>query len=235
MSVHEWLVLLRPDGVIESASGGAPVTWLGRHLSDAPDVPDFVRKAGEALLAQTDASTYVRRGRVDVGAVAVEMLLIEALPIRRAHTRINELVMRTMDVFASQAHSVNAELALDITRNVPSTLFIDGEKIAWALATLVGSALRHAQQRDEQPRVTIRVAWNADEEALVFEVSDNGHGMSEQHARHLFERDPATGKAAGLALLMVRDVVVWHRGSVEVDSRPGRGTTLTMKLPRVHS
>jgi signal transduction histidine kinase len=229
----EAVVVLRPDGVVDAVGGGAPVSWLGHRLDDAPGVPAGVRDAAADLLARSSRSGYVRREKAVTEGAAIEIILVEALPIRRSHTRIRELVMRTMDLFMSQAHSSNTELSVEWAEDVPPTLFVDSEKVAWALSTLVGSALRFVQQRETNPRVTIRVGWDDKSSELVVVVSDNGPGMPEARARWLFERDPSTGKTAGLALLMVRDVLIWHRGSVSVESRIGRGTTFTMRLPRL--
>jgi signal transduction histidine kinase len=237
-----WLVLLRPDGLVESVEDGAPVTWVGHKLADVSDIPDGLRAQVVDLLQCASATGYVHRRTFDWAQparnVEVELLLIEGLPLRRAHTRIPELVMRTLDVFAAQAHSSEIDLNIEQAAGVPPVLVIDGEKIAWALATLVANALRFAQQRKSKtgaPHIRVKVGWNQAAEELVVVVSDNGPGMSEHRARWLFERDPATGQSAGLALLMVRDVMVAHRGSVEVESAIDRGTTFTLRIPRIHS
>lgn len=238
---EEWLIVLRPDGVVESVEGGAPVVWLGHTLADAAGVSDDLRLAALDVMRDVRGASYVRRRKlrlVEVDReVGVELLLVEGVPLRRAHTRIGELVMRTLDVFASQAHSSEIDLTVKQAPDVPMVLMIDGEKIAWALATLVANALRFAQQRDskkEPPHIRVEVRWNQPGQELVIVVSDNGPGISEHRARWLFDRDPTTGKSAGLALLMVRDVIVAHRGSVGVKSSIGLGTTFTMRIPHLH-
>jgi signal transduction histidine kinase len=233
----DWLVVMRPDGVVDAVSGGASVTWLGHRLDELSSAPPAIRDAAAHLLGRPAGAGYLRRATVDLETKRVELLLVEAMPIRRAHTRIDELVTRTLDVFATQARSAEIELALVRDETVPPTLFIDGEKISWALATLVGSALRYISQASHGRRggrVGVHIGWHESPAELVLSVEDDGPGMSERQTRWLFERDPTTSKTAGLALVMVKDVVVAHRGSVNVESRPGHGTTLTVRLPRVH-
>ena len=75
------------------------------------------------------------------------------------------------------------------------------------------------------------VGWAAAARALVVTVKDNGPGMSEARARWLFEQDPASGRSAGLALVMVRDVAEAHGGSVAVESHLGKGSTFTLRIP----
>ncbi len=227
----EWLVVLRADGVVDSVDGGAPVTWLGHALVNAPDTAGVLRRAA-ADLVNAPPTSNVRRRKVRCeqagSSVDIEVLLVEALPLRRAHTRVHELVMRTLDLFASQAKSNRIDLTIEQADNVPSAVSLDGEKIAWALSTLVANALRYARAH-----VDVHVRFDDDASELVLEVTDDGPGMPEQQTRWLFERDPTTGKSAGLALVMVRDVVAAHRGSVTVRSLLGHGTTFSMRFPRV--
>jgi signal transduction histidine kinase len=231
----DWLIIMRPDGAVDAVSGGASVTWLGHRLDEVPSVPPAIRDAATHLLGRPAGAGYLRRATVDLATCRVELLLVEAMPIRRAHTRIDELVTRTLDVFAAQARAAEVELAIVRSDEVPATQFIDGEKISWALATLVGSALRYLSLADRRGgRVDVRIDWNESPAELILTVEDDGPGMPERQTRWLFERDPSTSKAAGLALVMVKDVVVAHRGSVTVESQPGHGTKFTVRLPRVH-
>jgi hypothetical protein len=230
--VAEWLVVIRADGVVESAEGGAPVTWLGHLLVDAPGVMEPVRRAAAELVGDSSTSP-VRRRRVRCAdgkaRVHVEVLLVEALPIRRTHMRVNDLAMRTLDLFTSQAKTSNIDLTVNQAEDLPAAFVLDGEKIAWALSMLVGNALRYARKH-----VGVSLRWDAATSELVIEVSDDGPGIPDQRTRWLFERNPASGQSAGLALLMVRDVMVAHHGSVNVHSHVGRGTTFTLHIPRVH-
>ena len=241
----DWLIIMRPDGVVDAVAGGASVTWLGHRLDEMPSVPEAIREAATHLLGRPSGAGYLRRATVDRAAGRVELLLVEAMPIRRAHTRIDELVTRTLDVFATQARSADVELRIVRSDEVPATLFIDGEKISWALASLVGSALRYLSLADHAVagrdphrrrggRIDVRLDWHESPAEVVITVEDDGPGMPERQTRWLFERDPSTSKAAGLALVMVKDVVVAHRGAVSVESQPGHGTKFTVRLPRVH-
>lgn len=226
-----WLIVLRPDGVVDAVEGGASVAWLGHKLEDAPDAPDSLRRAAADML-RVAPSTRVRRRKVSCArggyAIDVEVLLIEALPLRRALTSVQDLVIRTLDIFQSQAKSNEIELSFHLDEVAPRALVVDREKVAWALSTLIANALRYACEH-----VDVRVGSNDAGSELVIDVSDDGPGISEQEARWLFDHNPATGKSAGLALLMVRDVVAAHRGSVSVKSSVGRGATFSMRIPRL--
>lgn len=237
-SATSWLLVVRPDGVIESVDGGAPISWVTRNLVD---IPELLGTVADAFAELQDQPPALLRRRVltfkhEREDVALELLVVEALPLRRAHTRISELIMRTMDAFMAQAKSSDVDLSVEQSDGVPPVLFIDGEKVSWALATLIGNALRYAQTYKRQDgrasHVGVRIAWDEATHELVISVRDNGPGMPEHRARWLFERNPADGQSAGLALLMVRDVLTAHRGTVEVKSTVGQGTTFTLRIPK---
>ena len=232
-AVAEWFVVLGANGVVESVEGGAPATWLGHTLVEVPGTPGIVRDAAVELVHAPPTSN-VRRRKVRCvngkAMVDVEIVLVEALPLRRAHTRLHELVMRTLDLFASQAIANDIDLSIDLAEGVPAAMVIDGEKIAWALSTLVVNALRYTRTH-----VGVHVRWEDATSELLIDVTDDGAGMAAHQTRWLFERNPASGQSAGLALLMVRDVLAAHRGRVAVRSRVGLGTTFTLRIPRVRA
>ena len=231
----EWLVVLRGDGVIDAVDGGAPASWVGRRADELVEAPSAMRHAAAALLS-VPTSSNVRRIKVKAEAdadklgapVEIEVLLVEALPLRRAPTPISALTMRTLDFFASQAEACKVDLTVEQVDGVPLTVVLDGEKIAWALSTLVANALRYARKH-----VGVRVSWDEKASELVIDVSDDGPGIPEENRRWLFERHPTSGHTAGLALPMVRDVMAAHRGSVTVQNLPGGGAEFSLRVPHV--
>jgi two-component system OmpR family sensor kinase len=84
--------------------------------------------------------------------------------------------------------------------------------------------------------VTIRL--ESSDTSAILRVTDTGIGVLEQDLPRLFDRlfrTDSAGKRAngtGLGLAIVKRIVDAHRGTVEVQSRPGAGSTFTVKLPR---
>jgi len=76
----------------------------------------------------------------------------------------------------------------------------------------------------------------ADGECVCAQVIDNGMGMSEEIVAHLEEPFFTTkGEAGtGLGLTVSHKVISQHLGTISFDSEPGQGTTVTVRLPRVH-
>ena len=88
---------------------------------------------------------------------------------------------------------------------------------------------------DKEHRVTVTTAVEADG-AIRFEISDNGCGMTEEVRSKLFSSFFSTKgvKGTGLGLLVTAKLVEEHKGTIDVVSTEGEGTTFILRLP-VHA
>ncbi len=108
-----------------------------------------------------------------------------------------------------------------------------------ALGTVIMQLLINAAQaRGDRPREKhrISVSVEATDDEAVISVSDNGVGIPPEVRDRLFDpRFSTKPDNEGLGLAIVRDIVGSAKGTVEVFSEVGIGTTLTVKLPVVRS
>ena len=92
----------------------------------------------------------------------------------------------------------------------------------------------------EQGKVTVRIFQKDGE--FGFSVKDTGIGIPLIHQDRIFERfyrvDKSHSKASGgtgLGLSIVKHAVAYHHGTVQLESQPGKGTTITVTIPRKQS
>ena len=120
----------------------------------------------------------------------------------------------------------NIECAEDIK------IMADEFHIKNLLATVIDNAVKYSTD----PIVDIRVS---DESGNVtIEIEDNGCGIAKEHLSHVFEKfyrvptgDIHTVRGYGLGLYYAKQVAELHKGTISMNSRVGKGTTVTIKLP----
>jgi signal transduction histidine kinase len=119
----------------------------------------------------------------------------------------------------------------EIAPNLPA-IRADAPSLVTALVNLLDNAWKYSP-RDK--RIALRVSAAAGR--VRFAVEDHGIGIPPRETRKIFRKfyqaDQALSRRAGgvgLGLSIVRLVVEAHRGAVEVESRPGEGSTFTISL-----
>jgi two-component system phosphate regulon sensor histidine kinase PhoR len=125
------------------------------------------------------------------------------------------------------------ELAIDIAPGLPQVL-CDKSAMVDALVNLLSNAYKYGGQ----PRKIEISAGLADKEFAIT-VRDNGKGIARNEHKRIFEKfyrvDDLLARqqeGSGLGLAIVQHVMRAHRGRVEVDSEPGRGSAFTLLLRR---
>ncbi len=99
------------------------------------------------------------------------------------------------------------------------------------LVTNAIDACIHDPQEDKDWSVVIRTRRDGD--GVRIDVVDNGMGMTKEVQGKIFERFFSTkgGKGTGLGLLVTRKIIDEHGGSISFESKPGKGTTFTIRFP----
>ena len=92
------------------------------------------------------------------------------------------------------------------------------------------------------PGGSVRVTVSDAGENAVISVADTGIGIAPEHQSRIFERfyrvDKSHSKASGgtgLGLSIVKHAVAYHHGTVQLESQPGKGTTITVTIPKKQS
>jgi PAS domain S-box-containing protein len=168
----------------------------------------------------------------------VRALLERARPrlISVKSTSLSDVVHRAVNLARGQLSQSNAQSGrVTIHYEPPDTpviVSIDAAQIEDAVLNLIINAIDATEGNGE---VKVRVATDqdtADREDAVIEVSDNGRGIGEEDQTRIFNPFFTTRReGTGLGLPAVRRIARAHGGSVRVESKLGRGSTFTIRLP----
>ena len=80
----------------------------------------------------------------------------------------------------------------------------------------------------------IRIRTRADGTRVSIQIADNGKGILPEHLPKIFDpgfTTKGTGVGTGLGLSICYNIIQKHKGSITVESEPGKGTEFTITLP----
>jgi signal transduction histidine kinase/tetratricopeptide (TPR) repeat protein len=121
---------------------------------------------------------------------------------------------------------LNAEGALPL-------IAVDRTALSQAVANLIDNAIKYSGDSRR-----ISVSASVEEQSLAIAVQDFGVGIKKEDIPRLFERFYRGGdeltrtvKGSGLGLTLVKEIVEAHRGKIQVQSEPGKGSVFSIRLP----
>jgi signal transduction histidine kinase len=141
---------------------------------------------------------------------------------------INALVPRALELIHSKLRGRAVKVQTRLDQRAKAILG-DADQLTQVLINLAGNAIDAMENGG-----TLTVATFNGEEAVDLFVSDTGTGMSPEQVSRIFEPFYTTkpeGKGTGLGLSVTLGILKSHGGSIAVDSEPGRGTTMRVRLP----
>ena len=148
---------------------------------------------------------------------------------------VHELLTEEVARWQPQSQARQVELSLEASGDL-SDLALDRMRMSQALGNIISNALRCTEPGGS---VVIHAEQGGDE-ALVISVVDDGIGIDPADLPHVFERFYRTDQSrsrgiggSGLGLAITRTIVEAHGGTVVAASDgPGKGVTVTMRLPQ---
>jgi len=150
--------------------------------------------------------------------------------IRIENKNIGEIVDRTLVLLSHDLGMKSINVVKRISADLPE-IQCDFKQIQQALLNVVGNA---SEAMAGGGVLTMVAKRSVDGRNMEIKISDTGCGIPKTHLKSIFEPFFTTkeeGKGVGLGLSVVYGIVTRHRGTIEVESEPGEGTSFTIRLP----
>lgn len=205
---------------LHAISGYAELLSAG--MVKPEDMPRFAgniyTEAQRLILLVED---IIRLSQLDEGAAGMG----------REQVNLAQLVRETVRSLDSMASEAQVTVATEL-----ENVSVNGieQLLSGVVYNLADNAIKY-----NHPGGTVTIRLRERGEQAILQVADTGVGIPEESRERIFERfyrvDKSRSKAVGgtgLGLSIVKHAVMIHRGTIHVDSTLGKGTTITVTLPK---
>jgi len=143
----------------------------------------------------------------------------------------NELLRHLHALVAPEGRERQIDLVLELAEDLPH-IAADENLLSQALLNILINAFQAVGQA---PRVALRSRLDEEGDHVQFQIADNGCGIAPEDLERVTEYYYTTkDTGTGLGLSIAQGIVRQHRGSLDVQSQIGAGTTVTLALPCNH-
>ncbi len=156
---------------------------------------------------------------------------IGASPFHPHHYDIQSAIAEAVSL--AKAHSSAKAINISITCPSKTMVYADRNMLAMILNNLISNAIKFTQNHGS---ITIAVHQK---DATILEVIDSGIGMDEEQISDLFKIENINSRSGtnnergtGIGLILCKEVIDLHGGSISVESRVGQGSCFTVIFPK---
>lgn len=161
-----------------------------------------------------------------------EKIRTNQIILNRHEIRVHEVVNNLVEQLQKKAHEAKDQFVTQVADNV--TVYADYDRFVQIMFNIMQNSI----QFTNGGIITI-TAHNDKDKNCVISISDTGIGMSDDQMKNIWERyykADASRKntkygESGLGMAIVHQLVKAHKGTINVSSELGKGTTFTLQLP----
>jgi signal transduction histidine kinase/DNA-binding response OmpR family regulator len=199
-------------------------------------LPDDTRESFAKITNSGDLLLGIINDILDLSKIEAGKL--EILPSKYD---VPSLVYDTVQLNILRFESKPIEFKLIVDESIPVELIGDELRIKQILNNLLSNAFKYTGRGEVSLGVSAEyvIRGGAAHVTLVFRISDTGQGMSAEQVRKLGEEysrfNPdinRTTEGTGLGMSITLNLIKMMNGKFTIDSKPGKGTTVTVHLPQ---
>jgi signal transduction histidine kinase len=197
------------------------------QLMTEPDIPEEKKEE----IAQRIHKEAGRLSGVVTTFLDVERISAGVLKLQKRQVELSALVADAVERAGLLALKKSIGIEQDLE---PGVIAADAELLQFAVYNLLVNAIKYSPDGS-----SIRIIVRPATQGACLVVADQGCGIDPAEQRRIFERfyrtkkhrDDAKG-GSGVGLALVKEIVTQHGGTIEVESKPGKGSTFSVFLPR---
>ena len=210
-----------------------PLTVLRSRAEAALQNPELDADSQRATLAT------IEREAARLGKIVEDLLLLArtdsgAWPVSIQRIFLDDVTSDVVSAAAPLAQRAN--VTLELSRFDEAPVDADPALLHQMLLIILDNAIKFTPAGG---RVDVSVEHDAATGASEVRVTDTGAGVSAEQLPHLFDRfyradssrGRATGDGAGLGLSIAQWIATEHHATIDLQSEPGHGTTVTVRFP----
>ncbi len=202
------------------------ITGYGEALAEGRVPEEDLAKVASVIQRESG-----RLGRLVEDLMLLSRIESREFSLRPEHVDLSGHLRGTVEAFRHKADEAGVTLEADLA-SIPDAL-VDPDRFDQVVGNLVENALRYTPAPGR-----VRVVLTEEEGRARVAVSDTGSGIEPEDVPHIFERlyvaqhyRPVRPEGSGLGLSIVAELARAMGGSTEVDSEPGKGTTVSVVVP----
>ncbi|HEY4344112.1 MAG TPA: ATP-binding protein [Parvibaculum sp.] len=191
---------------------------------------EIIKESGESLL--TIINDILDLSKLEAGRLELEAVAVSP----------REVALSVIDLMRPRAEEKSLALDLTVEDNVLQDILCDETRLRQVLLNLVGNAIKFTQKGSVSLDVTMTPPAEDAAPGIAFTVRDTGVGIPEDVLPRLFNRfaqaTAATSRTyggTGLGLAISRELATLMKGTLDVASTFGAGTSFTLRIPALPS
>jgi signal transduction histidine kinase len=186
-----------------------------------------------------EMTSIIYRQSVLIAKIINDLLDLSRIEARRG----DDFVLETADLQALVAKTINDFKApeqrggpVSVTGSEPIYINVDCDKFQQALTNIISNAYKYSPEGGEV-NISFSTRTENGRQLVGVSVTDQGIGMTDGQLERVFERfyrADASGKipGTGLGMNIAKEIIEFHHGQLDVASAIGKGTTVTIWLPK---
>jgi len=209
-------------GVAHEINNPLGAVLMYAHLSlEEMQAEDPCRKNIEKAVAEATRCKDIVRGLLDFARQTEPKVELSG---------VNEILERTLALVENQALFQNLKITRIFSPSLPKVM-MDGSQIQQVFTNII---LNGAEAIDGEGELTITTRMSPESESVEIEFIDTGCGIPRENLEKIFDPFFTTkevGRGTGLGLAVSYGIIARHKGTIDVISELGKGTTFIVRLP----